>query len=203
MITRRSKPSVNAGTMADIAFLLLIFFLVSTTIETDQGISKVLPPLTSEITKAVVRERNIFKIELNQRNELLVNENIVLLSQLKSKVVDFLDNGGGIEEDYCSYCKGKRSPESSDNPKKAIISFKSSRKAEYAAYIAVQNELIKAYGELYEREAKRLYGVSLVTMKENLNDGRYKGDKGVLRDRIKIITKMYPEKISETEQEQQ
>lgn len=198
-MTRRSKPSVNAGSMADIAFLLLIFFLVSTTIETDQGINRTLPPITKEDSKSTVRERNVFIVELNQLNELLVEGEKLHIHQLKDKTIAFLDNGGGENEEFCDYCKGERSKKSSDNPERAVISFKNSRETDYATYIAVQNELLKAYNELKDREAQRLYGVSFADMTKNLKDNNYNGDKSILRDRIKKIKLMYPEKIAENE----
>ena len=67
---RRSAPEVNAGSMADIAFLLLIFFLVTTTIETDSGINRKLPPMEEIIDPPIIKERNIFTVVVNKNNQI-------------------------------------------------------------------------------------------------------------------------------------
>lgn len=198
-MTRRLAPSVNAGSMADIAFLLLIFFLVSTTIETDQGINRKLPPPVKDSPPIVIRERNIFRVELNQLNELLVEGKLISLSGLKDKAIAFLDNGGGTGEEACIYCKGSKDRTSSDNPEKAVISLQNSRETNYETYIAVQDQLVSAYTELRDRESQRLYGVLFTAMEDDLKSAYYEGDKSELRERIKTIQSMYPEKISEAE----
>ncbi|AXT57757.1 biopolymer transporter ExbD [Aquimarina sp. AD1] len=199
-MARRLAPEVNAGSMADIAFLLLIFFLVSTTIETDYGISRRLPPPPEDIqSNMLIKEKNLFRVELNQLNELFVEKKPLALKDLKTAAIAFLDNGGGVEAEYCSYCRGARDPKSSDNPDKAVISLVNSRETNYETYIAVQNELISAYEELRNREALRVYGMSFKLMKAYLKDANYSGDKTLLKDQIKQIRLMYPEKLSEAE----
>ncbi|MBQ4803307.1 biopolymer transporter ExbD [Aquimarina sp. MMG015] len=199
-MARRLAPEVNAGSMADIAFLLLIFFLVSTTIETDYGISRRLPPPPEDKqSNILIKEKNLFRVELNQLNELFVEKRPLALKDLKTAAIAFLDNGGGVEAESCSYCKGARDPKSSDNPDKAVISLVNSRETNYEAYIAVQNELISAYEELRNREALRVYGMSFKLMKAYLKDANYSGDKTLLKDQIKQIRLMYPEKLSEAE----
>ena len=125
-MARRKSPEVNAGSMADIAFLLLIFFLVTTTIETDSGINRKLPPMEEQIDPPIIRQKNIFTVVVNKNNQLLVEEELTDIKQLRSLAVDFLDNGGGSGEEFCDYCQGDRDPRSSDNPEKAIISLTSS-----------------------------------------------------------------------------
>ncbi|MGY3791553.1 ExbD/TolR family protein [uncultured Aquimarina sp.] len=199
-MARRSAPEVNAGSMADIAFLLLIFFLVTTTIDTDRGISRKLPPpLDETVEPPILKQKNIFVVELNKNNDLLVEEAPMQLSELRAAAVAFLDNGGGTGDEACSYCKGERSPSSSDNPEKAVISLRNNRETSYAAYIAVQNELVAAYTELRNRESERLYGKSFQQMEEELKDVNYSGSKDRLKDQIKQIQLMYPEKLSEAE----
>ncbi len=202
-MTRRLAPSVNAGSMADIAFLLLIFFLVSTTIETDVGIMRKLPPIIDHPSDITIKKKNIFRVELNQFNELLVDGAIMKVKDLKRATIAFLDNGGGSGELACTYCKGGHSTKSSDNPNKAVISLVNSRETNYATYIAVQNELISAYTELRNREAKKKYGISYVEMKKHLKKVNSKEDKQVLKERIKTIQSLYPEKISEAEPRKQ
>ena len=121
---RRAAPEVNAGSMADIAFLLLIFFLVTTTIETDSGINRKLPPMEDVVDPPIIKEKNIFTVVVNKNNQLLVEEELTQIEDLRAMAVAFLDNGGGQGEDACDYCQGKREPDSSDNPEKAIISLK-------------------------------------------------------------------------------
>ncbi|TPN80754.1 ExbD/TolR family protein, partial [Aquimarina algicola] len=144
-MVRRLAPEVNAGSMADIAFLLLIFFLVSTTIETDNGISRKLPPPIKDDTQIFIKQKNIFTVELNKNNDLLVEEVPMELKDLREAAIKFLDNGGRRGEDACNYCQGAKDPSSSDNPTKAVISLRNNRETNYATYIAVQNELVAAY----------------------------------------------------------
>ena len=126
-MARRSSPEVNAGSMADIAFLLLIFFLVTTTIETDSGISRKLPPMEESEEDVVIKQKNIFTVLLNGKDQLLVEDELMDLEELRESAIEFLDNGGGTGDDACNYCKGKKDPKSSDNPDKAIISLKNER----------------------------------------------------------------------------
>ena len=130
-MARRKAPEVNAGSMADIAFLLLIFFLVTTTIETDSGLNRKLPPMEDVVDPPIIKERNIFTVVVNKFNQLLVEEKPIELNELRNEAVKFLDNGGGKGEEACLYCLGDRSPESSDNPNKAVISLKNDRSRKY------------------------------------------------------------------------
>jgi len=199
-MARRLAPEVNAGSMADIAFLLLIFFLVSTTIETDYGISRKLPPSPEEEPVDIfIKEKNLFQVMINQQNELFVEKAPMELKDLKEAAKAFLDNGGGKDTESCSYCKGEGNPKSSDNPQKAVISLVNSRETSYETYIAVQNELVKAYTELRNREALKMYGISYSEMKYALKDVSRSKDKKLLKDRITKIQQMYPEKLSEAE----
>ncbi|MFL1894149.1 ExbD/TolR family protein [Aquimarina sp. 2-A2] len=199
-MAKRAAPEVNAGSMADIAFLLLIFFLVTTTIETDSGISRKLPPPQLEdVEPPVLKEKNIFVVELNRNNDLLVEETPMELKDLRKAAIAFLDNGGGQGDDACRYCQGAKDPSSSDNPDKAVISLRNNRETTYATYIAVQNELVAAYTELRNREAQRRFGKSFVQMEKDLKDVNYSGSKENLKEQIKTIQALYPEKLSEAE----
>ena len=199
-MAKRSAPEVNAGSMADIAFLLLIFFLVTTTIETDRGISRKLPPIQDEnVEPPVIKQKNIFTVIVNRNNDLLVEDELMELKDLRKAAMDFLDNGAGSGEDGCDYCQGAKDPTSSDNPEKAIISLVNDRKTEYRTYISVQNELVAAYNMLRNREARRMYGKDFTEMEANLNDPNYKGNKDQLEERVNTIKDMYPQKLSEAE----
>lgn len=197
---RRNSPEVNAGSMADIAFLLLIFFLVTTTIETDSGISRKLPPWQDEeVEPPIIKQKNIFQVIVNRNNDLLVEEEVMELGDLREAAVEFLDNGGGVGEEACDYCQGAADPSMSDNPIKAVIMLVNDRATEYGTYIAVQNELVAAYNQLRDREAQRLYGMPFTRMEANYNDPNYRGDKEALKERLEVIRDMWPQKLSEAE----
>lgn len=199
-MAKRSAPEVNAGSMADIAFLLLIFFLVTTTIETDKGISRKLPEWQPEdVDPPVIKQRNIFTVQVNSNNDLLVEDEEMELKDLREAAFKFLDNGGGTGDEACSFCQGAKDPSSSVNPQKAVISLQNNRGTNYSMYIAVQNELVAAYNELRDREAKRMYGMTYTKMEKDYNDPNYHGNKDALKEKIDVITDMIPQKLSEAE----
>ena len=199
----RKSPEVNAGSMADIAFLLLIFFLVTTTIETDSGINRKLPPMEELIDPPIIKERNIFTVVVNKNNDILVEEKPMELRDVREAAVAFLDNGGGVGEEACDYCKGERDSSSSDNPDKAIISLKNDRETDYKVYISVQNELVAAYNQLRDREFLALYPEERMTYVEA--DKLYTDPrtslkvKTKLKPKLDVLKKMYPQKLSEAE----
>ena len=170
----RGVPEINAGSMADIAFLLLIFFLVTTTMDIDTGIARKLPPMpdpNQEIDNSQLNKRTIFIVLVNQFDQLLVNENPLDISQLKDAAKVFIDNNG-------------RDPSLSDSPDKAIVSLQNDRGTSYEMYIQIQNELTSAYRELRDDLSIKTYG----TTYENLNN-----------EQRKKVRKTYPQKISEAE----
>ena len=198
-MSRRGKPpEVDSGSMADIAFLLLIFFLVTTTIETDAGLDRMLPPIDPpEDIDVVIKQKNIFQVNINKNGQLLADDELINLKDLRSKAMAFLDNNG---DGSCSYCRGKKSGDSSDNPVKAIISLKNDRETKYSTYITVQNELVGAYNDLRDREAQRLYGKEFTAMEaEYLNPETSKDVKDDLKDKVKRIKELFPQKLSEAE----
>ncbi|NNF85197.1 MAG: biopolymer transporter ExbD [Winogradskyella sp.] len=200
-MAKRAAPEVNAGSMADIAFLLLIFFLVTTTIEKDKGILRSLPPIDdSEIEPPIIKQKNLFTVLLNRHDQLLVEEEEMDVKNLRQAAIDFLDNGGGenAEGETCTYCRGKKDPTSSDHPDKAIISVTNDRETSYGKYIEVQNELVAAYNFLRDREARRLYNRSFQSMLDEKAKNQFKKDEK-LNAQIETIKKMYPLKLSEAE----
>ena len=202
MARRGGPPEVNAGSMADIAFLLLIFFLVTTTIETDAGLDRMLPPIEPPEDNVVIKQKNIFTVNINKNGQLLVEEELTDLKDLRTKAVAFLDNGGAPSgtQDYCNYCKGRRDPAASDNPGKAIISLRNDRETKYATYITVQNELVGAYNDLRNREAQRLYGRDFTEMEaEFLNPETPSAIRDDLKDKVKRVQDLFPQKLSEAE----
>ncbi|SDR74847.1 Biopolymer transport protein ExbD [Gillisia sp. Hel1_33_143] len=199
-MAKRTAPEVNAGSMADIAFLLLIFFLVTTTIVSDKGISRKLPPIQDEnVEPPIIKQKNIFTVIVNRDNQLLVEDQPMKVKDLRAAAVKFLDNGAGMGDDACSYCQGAKDPSSSDNPTKAIISLVNDRKTEYGTYISVQNELVAAYNELRNQATQRLYGKDYIQMENNYNDPSFRGNKETLKERLDKVKDMYPQKLSEAE----
>jgi len=206
-MAKRSAPEVNAGSMADIAFLLLIFFLVTTTIETDSGLNRKLPPI-EETEPPIIKEKNIFQLQVNRNDQLFLKANgndgeVVELKNLRKLAVAFLDNGGGSGDDACSFCRGKKDSRSSDNPDKAIISLQNDRETKYKTYISVQNELIAAYNELRNREYKRMYpndDMNFVEANTKYNDPRtIPSAKEKLKEKLEVIKLLIPQKLSEAE----
>ncbi|OHX66311.1 ExbD/TolR family protein [Flammeovirga pacifica] len=139
MLKKKQKdaPEINGGAMADIAFLLLIFFLVATTIASDKGVTVMLPP-KAEQTDVKVKTRNVFNIIVNSQDMILAQEEQVNdLSEMRKKVKEFVLN------DWT-----KKDPKSSESPQKAIISLKTDRGTSYDMYISVVDELKLAYSEM-------------------------------------------------------
>lgn len=197
MPRRKGAPEVNAGSMADIAFLLLIFFLVTTTIETDAGLDRMLPPIEPPETDVVIKQKNIFTVNINKNGQLLVEDNLMEIKDLRKAATAFLENGA---DGTCAYCKGRKDPSSSDNPTKAIISLKNDRETKYSTYITVQNELVGAYNDLRNREAQRLFGRDFTKMEaEYLNPETPSSVRDDLKDKVKRIQDMFPQKLSEAE----
>ncbi|MDG1571057.1 biopolymer transporter ExbD [Robiginitalea sp. M366] len=193
----RSIPEVSAGSMADIAFLLLIFFLVTTTIETDAGLDRMLPPDETQQPIVDIRQKNLFQVALNREGQLLVEEQPMDLAELRPAAIAFLDNGG---DGSCAYCQGLQEASSSDNPNKAVITLKSDRETPYGAYIAVQNELTGAYNALRNREARARYGRAYTEIEsEYLNPQTPPALKAILREQVAGIRELYPMKLTEAE----
>jgi len=197
MARRGGAPEVNAGSMADIAFLLLIFFLVTTTIETDAGLDRMLPPIEPPDSDVVIKEKNIFMVNVNKEGKIFADDQIVSIEDLRERAIAFLDNGG---DGTCNYCKGAKNTASSDNPTKAIISLKNDRETKYGVYITVQNEIVGAYNELRNREAQRLYKQDFTDLEAAyLNPETDESLKDELKDKVKTIQDLFPQKFSEAE----
>lgn len=142
----RMSNEVNAGSMADIAFLLLIFFLVTTTIDVDKGVLVKLPPWSEEEPETLeLKKRNVFSVLVNADNQLLVRGDLTNVKDLREKAKEFIRNPNKLEN-------------MAENPNKAIISLKNDRGTEYSTYLEVYNELKAAYRELREVESQRKFG---------------------------------------------
>ncbi|HEY9169645.1 MAG TPA: biopolymer transporter ExbD [Lutibacter sp.] len=201
-MARRENSEINAGSMADIAFLLLIFFLVTTTMDVDSGIARKLPEKTDQQSDVIVKEKNVLDIVVNRNNQLLIENEYVKVTDVKRLAMKFIDNGGGLGTpidgkpgEPCDYCGGDKDPNSSDHPSKAIISLQSDRGTSYGMYISVQNEIEGAYNELRNKLSKRLYGR---TYDELLNDYKDNPSKS-LQEKIDNLKDKYPQIITEPE----
>lgn len=141
----RLTNEINAGSMADIAFLLLIFFLVTTTIAEDKGITVKLPPWSEdEVDPTKLKTRNVFSVLVNAQNQLLVRGEPAQIGDLRERAKEFIMNP-------------QRREDLSEKPTKAIISLKNDRGTEYGTYLEVYNELKGAYNELWDEEVQRNY----------------------------------------------
>ena len=174
-MARKSKevPEINAGSMADIAFLLLIFFLVTTTMDQDSGISRKLPAKSEEPqdNPPPVKEKNIFVVLLNQNNQLLVEEQPMEMDDLKEATIEFITNNG-------------KKDNLSESPQKAVVSLRNHRLTSYDTYVSVQDQLTAAYNEVRNRVANQKFGKPF----DDLD-----------KEQTKEVRKEYPMNISEAE----
>jgi len=182
----RETPEVNAGSMADIAFLLLIFFLVTTTMDVDTGITRKLPPPVEDDTEIDVKDRNIFKILVSNSDRLMVEGDVADISTLRDDVKAFMTNPANKEdlpEMELRFIENLGEIEVS----RGVVSLKNDRGTSYEMYIKVQNELTAAFGELRDDVAMRFYGVKFSKI---IND-----------DHRKAVQQAVPMAISEAEPE--
>lgn len=185
-MARRELPEINAGSMADIAFLLLIFFLVTTTMDTDGGLTRKLPPMPEEPLDDLpeVKQRNVFEILVNANDQLLVEGELMLVSNLREEAKRFIvsdPNDESMPEFKLTDVPyfGPQYPVS-----KGIISLQNDRGTSYEMYIKVQNELVASYNELRDELAKEKFGMAYEDLPEDQGDA---------------IQDVYPQRISEAE----
>lgn len=145
----RLDNSVSAGSMADIAFLLLIFFLVTTTIVEDKGILVKLPPWNEDDPIIDVNSKNVLTVLVNQNNEVFAENNSIDVNELRQITKIFISNPS-------------KDPNKPDKPKKAVISITNDIGTKYSKYIEVYNEIKAAYNELWEDLAQQKFERSYV-----------------------------------------
>lgn len=141
---RRQDNAINAGSMADIAFLLLIFFLVTATILEDEGIKVKLPPWDPFAISEPVPDRNVLNVKVNKQNELLVEGEMGDLKSLRLKTKEFIMNP--FQRDDLP-----------QKPTKAVVSLQNDKGTSYETYLMVYNELQGAYNELWDEAAEKLF----------------------------------------------
>ena len=185
---KKKVPEINASSMADISFLLLIFFLVTTTMDTDSGIFRRLPPPVENPDMDVkVKERNILNVMINKYDKLMVNGKPCDIADLKDKTRDFITPKPNDE----------KAPEvevkeidmiGNFMTNKGVVSLKNDRGTSYQMYIAVQNELAKAFNELREEVAMTYFKQHYADMTD--------------KDKVDAVNKAVPVRISEAEPEE-
>ena len=180
---RNHITEISMGSMADIAFLLLIFFLVATTMETDKGILRKLPPLLPR-DSTQVRDRNILLVLINRNDELMVEGELSDISMLRETAKEFILNTYNsdelpvVENIHIKYFG------TAPVTTKHVISLRNDRGTTYQTYIAVQNELVGAYNDLRNELAKKKWNVPFDDLPENKQEA---------------IMTIFPMKISEAE----
>lgn len=153
----RKAPGINTGSMSDISFLLLTFFLLTSSINTEQGIPRRLPPHATEEIKEQINERNVLNVVVNFKNEISVNSQIVFINQLKDKAKDFIENP--YNDPNLSAKETKSIDFIGDYPvSQGVISLKNDQSTSYDVYIQVQNELEKAVNELRDKVSLQFFG---------------------------------------------
>lgn len=185
---KREVQEINASSMADISFLLLIFFLVTTSMATDKGLSRKLPaPVPEDQVQEEdvdINKRNILMVLINSNDLLMVNGEVLPINKLKERTKEFVANPNN------SATLPVKKPE--EVPffgtmmitKDHVISLQNDRGTSYQAYINVQNELVAAYNELREDLSRTKFGTSYNELDE---------------ERQKAVQQVYPQRISEAE----
>jgi biopolymer transport protein ExbD len=169
----KKTPGMNTGSMADISFLLLTFFLLTSSINTDQGIQRRLPPpLRGDEKPPKVNERNVLKILVNMYDQLLVNgDPMPQVSELKTRTKDFisnLTNNPNMSLSKLTYIEelGMEAPVS-----EGVVSLQSDKGTSYKMYIAVQNQLAVAFNELRNEYARQNFGKNFSDLTETQQKG--------------------------------
>ncbi len=182
----RPIQEINAGSTADIAFLLLIFFLVTTTMDVDAGLQRRLPPIPDENQKVEdvkINRRNTMIVRISENDGLLAGGSMIDVSQLKDKAVEFLtnpSNSADLPEREVKQIEGFGPFAVS----KGVISLQNTRGTSYNVYIKVQNELVKAVNVVRDEFAMQNFG---------------KPYAGLTEDQQRICREAVPQNISEAE----
>ena len=185
-MAKKKTPAINSSSTADIAFLLLCYFLMTTTMGSQTGLSRLLPPMpdpNQKLENQQVNQRNIILVRVNAANNVLAGSEPIAVSQLKDKIKDFLSNP------YDDPSLPSKTPTEIEgfgtyNVSQGVISLQNDRGTSYYQYIAVQNEIVKAIDELRDEFAMSQYGRPYIRLTEDQQD---------------IVKKAIPQRISEAE----
>lgn len=185
---KRSVPDINSSSTADIAFLLLIFFLLTTSMDTDRGLARRLPPPPEKDAKVddevTVKERNVLQILLNKNDQLMCNGEQITVKELRERAKEFIANptdDPNMPEKHPKNIPGLGDVMVTD---KHVISLQNDRGTTYSEYIKVQNELVAAYNELRDELSQEKWGKNYSELDEN---------------RQEAVRDFYPQRISEAE----
>ena len=189
-VNKRKTPDINASSQADIAFLLLVFFLVATTMNTDKGLVRVLPPIPPEDVKVEdqkVKTRNLLLVFVNASGQLMVGEESMDIRGLKDKAKEFIVNpldDENLPEKKETEIEMPDGTKWTYNVSEGVVSLQTTRDTSYEIYIQVQNELTRAFNEVRNEVSQSKFGKAFVDLTE---------------DEKSVITKAVPLKISEAE----
>lgn len=184
---KREVPGINSSSTADIAFMLLIFFLITTSMDTDRGLARRLPPPPENKEQQddiIVKERNVFQVRLNKDDQLMIAGEWGDIKQLREKAKEFIANPNddpNLPEKYPVNIPFFGEVMITD---KHVISVQNDVGTSYNAYIQVQNELVAAYNELRNELAQQKFGKTFAECSQEQQEA---------------ISKYYPQKISEAE----
>jgi len=181
----KKTPEVPSASLADIAFMLLIFFLVTTTMDVDSGLERRLPQWSEDTPDQdqEIKERNVFVVLVNRNNDLLVENEYVNVKDLRERAKEFMENPANDEN--LPEKEPKEIPYFGQvMVTKGVISLRNDLDTRYGTYIAVQNELVGAINDLREDLAKKQFGKSYNDLEKDKQDA--------IRD-------VYPSRISEAE----
>ena len=185
---KRKVPDINSSSTADIAFLLLIFLLITTSMDTDRGLARRLPPPPEndkeQKNEDKVKQRNVLQIYLNMYDQLMVNGEIMNVQQLRAKTKEFVANKYNDESLPEKTSKEVDFFGPTMVTEKHVVSLQNDRSSSYQAYIDVQNELVAAYNELRDELSQEKWGKNYSELNE---------------DQQKAVREIYPQKISEAE----
>jgi biopolymer transport protein ExbD len=201
--SRKPLPEINSGSMADIAFLLLIFFLVTTTMDQEFGLPRELPRKIEEQTPPPpVKERNVLLVYVNRNNDLLVNNEYGDIKTLKERVKSFVSNRTNradwpekdAPEEY-----GKDGHTFVFQKSKGIVALQNDRLTTYKTYIQVQDVLTQAFNELRNELAKEKYGKTYDELSQLSTKGQTDDIQEEASTKVQAIQKAIPMAISEAE----
>ena len=184
---KREVPEVNSSSTADIAFLLLIFFLITTSMDTDRGLARQLPPPPEENQKnedVKIKERNMLPIFLNLYDQLMCGNDVISVDQVRERAKEFIANPNDDENLPEKHLQHVDFFGDVMVTKNHVISLRCDRGSSYSVYLAVQNELVAAYNELRDELAMKQFGKAYAELGE---------------DEQKAIRDVYPQKISEAQ----
>ena len=183
---KRKVPDINSSSTADIAFLLLIFFLITTSMDTDRGLARLLPPPPEDQDENTdkIKERNILQVYLNKDDALMCGNDYIDIEQLRGKAKEFIANPDNLDN------MPEKTPKNVDFMgamlinDKHVISLQNDRGSSYQAYISVQNELVAAYNELRDELSMEKFGAKYAN---------------ISAEQQKAVREVYPQRISEAE----